>query len=164
MMATIYALCEPATGEVRYIGKANDAQARLKSHIRDSNRRNTPVYAWMRSLARAGRRPALRVLLDSERWQDDERRLIAEYRAAGARLLNVAEGGDEPACTPEVRVRNARRLVQALMANERLAFVQRAKRQLAMGLRQGTLPESAKATMRAAAARSPRLFGEWSSV
>jgi len=43
----IYALTDPSTGEVRYIGKANDPSARLKSHLMDSRRRNTPVYRWI---------------------------------------------------------------------------------------------------------------------
>jgi hypothetical protein len=47
----IYSLNDPYTYKVRYIGKAKDSQKRLKSHIRDSKRRNTPVYQWIRSLA-----------------------------------------------------------------------------------------------------------------
>ena len=46
----IYALLCPNTKDVRYIGKANDSEKRLKSHIRDSRRRNTPVYCWIKKL------------------------------------------------------------------------------------------------------------------
>jgi hypothetical protein len=47
-------LRDPATNEVRYIGKANDSMKRLKTHIRDSRRRNTPVYSWIKKLASKG--------------------------------------------------------------------------------------------------------------
>lgn len=35
-LIAIYALREPDTGEIRYIGKATDAMARFKSHMRDA--------------------------------------------------------------------------------------------------------------------------------
>lgn len=47
----IYALRDPRDGNLRYIGKANNAEKRLKSHMKDSRHRKTPVYAWFRKLA-----------------------------------------------------------------------------------------------------------------
>lgn len=107
-MAAIYGLCDPVSGELRYIGKANDPQKRLKSHMRDCRHRATPVYCWIRSL---DERPALVVLeADCLDWKEAERRWIAKARAEGVRLLNLADGGDEPGCSLEVRRRNAERL------------------------------------------------------
>lgn len=113
MVATveIYGLVDPRDGRVRYIGKANDTRKRLAGHLRDARRRSTPVYAWVRKLGALGLKPEARVLerVEGDGWKDAERRLIAEHRALGP-LLNVADGGDEPACPIEVRRANAARL------------------------------------------------------
>lgn len=105
----IYALCHPDTGEIRYIGKANCAQKRLKRHILDARRRDTPVYRWFRKLAAEGKVPTVTVLhvCDGGPWQSVEIKAIADARASGCRLLNVAEGGDEPHCSVETRKRGA---------------------------------------------------------
>ena len=105
--ASIYGLVDPRDGSIRYIGKANDPASRLKGHMRDRFRRDTPVYRWMRKVGM----PGLVVLsADCDDWRQEERRLIAEARARGDRLLNVADGGDEPYCPPEVRSNNGRRV------------------------------------------------------
>ena len=104
--AAIYELSHPVTLEVRYIGKANDPAARLKSHMRDARRRNTPLYCWVRRLRAEGLTPAMRVLEWVEDWEKAEIRHIAERRAKGERLLNLADGGDEPHCPPEQRIKN----------------------------------------------------------
>lgn len=108
----IYALKDPESGSVRYIGKANDSAKRLKSHLQDSKRRKTPVYCWIQKLEKAGKTPSVEVLLVCEKdaWPEYETRLIAEYRAAGAALLNVADGGDEPSMSAEQRRKNAQKL------------------------------------------------------
>ena len=132
MTATIYALVDPRDQSVRYIGKANDPAKRLASHMRDSTRRDTPVYRWIRKLAALGMSPTMEVIVTCsvEDWPAMERRAIATLRAAGARLLNVAEGGDEPYCSPEVRKQNAR-----VMNSSRPVYVMRAYRQLEYHLR-----------------------------
>jgi hypothetical protein len=107
-MAEIYALIDPRSGDVRYIGKANDSGKRLKSHIRDSRRRTTPVYWWIRSLAKSKLEPDVLVLSQCEDWEAEERRLIASARSRGVRLLNLADGGDQPFCPTEVLSRNAK--------------------------------------------------------
>lgn len=164
MTAEIYALCCPDTGEVRYIGKANNSAKRLKSHIRDARRRDTPVYRWVRKLGTAGKEPALRVLCVSDDWPTDERAQIAAYRASGARLLNVAEGGDEPHCSLEVRKANAHKLNARIATDPNFARVWMIKRQLADALRRGLLSETAKANMREAARRAPHIFGIWAAI
>ncbi|MDH1341897.1 GIY-YIG nuclease family protein [Ectopseudomonas oleovorans] len=109
-MVAIYALCDPGTGEIRYVGKASDPAARLKSHLRDARRRATPVYRWINKLGRSSQQPTMRVLVWTDDWRTDERRQITILRAEGCRLLNVAEGGDEPACSPAVRAANGRKV------------------------------------------------------
>lgn len=163
-MAEIYCLCEPSTGEVRYIGKANDSVARLKSHIRDMRRRDYPVYRWMRKLADKGLAPEMKVLEVTEDWKEAERRLIALSRARGDRLLNVAEGGDEPHCSAEVRRSNAKKLNQYLKDNPWVLEIRDAKRDLALALKKDYLPNELRAKMRAKAVEFPWLFGDWANI
>ena len=113
LTAEIYALSCPKTGAVRYIGKANDSAKRLKSHIRDSRRRNTPVYAWIRKLQSEGLFPTMAVLEVTDDWEEAERRLITLHRQEG-KLLNVADGGDEPYCSTEVRAGNGRKVAKLI--------------------------------------------------
>src|SRR5258708_1122020 len=47
----IYALRCPLTDEIRYIGKANNGKKRLASHLKDSRRRNTPLYSSLKKLS-----------------------------------------------------------------------------------------------------------------
>ena len=112
-LVAIYALCDPGTGEIRYVGKANDPRARLKSHLRDAKRRATPVYRWISKLGKSNQQPRIQVLAWTDDWRDEERRQIADLRAKGVRLLNVADGGDEPACSAAVRANNGRKAAKA---------------------------------------------------
>ena len=103
-VASIYALVDPDSGMIRYIGKANDPAKRLQTHARESRRLMRPVNCWVRSL---GRLPDLVVLRDNcHDWEQEERRLIASARASGYPLLNVADGGATPKATQEQRRAN----------------------------------------------------------
>lgn len=107
----IYGLYDPDTLELRYIGKANCKDARLKTHISDAKRKKSPLYSWVRKLKANGKIPAVKVLslCEAGSWQNEERRLIEQHRSTGDRLLNVADGGDEPYCSPAVRAKNGAR-------------------------------------------------------
>ena len=108
-MASIYGLYDSA-GQLRYIGKANAPEVRLRGHMRDAKRRKTPLYSWINKHGQ----PTLRVLeSDCQDWRASEKRLIAEARERGERLLNLAAGGDEPHCPTEVRAENGMRSVTA---------------------------------------------------
>lgn len=113
MTAFIYALTDPNTNEVRYLGKANNVDARFKGHLRDMDRRKTPVYSWMRKLWESAKHPKVTTIaVCGNDWQATERLLIAGFRERGARLLNLADGGDEPYCSPEVRRQNGKNSVE----------------------------------------------------
>jgi hypothetical protein len=114
----IYALIDPRSDEFRYIGKANDVMARFTSHLRDSIRRDTPVYRWVRKLAALDQEPRVCTLVRlTGDWRQVERDVISEHRAMGCRLLNVADGGDEPYCPVEVRRANALKVTAARRKN-----------------------------------------------
>lgn len=95
-MATyIYALTEPDTGEIRYIGKSIRPLGRLADHCNDPSK--THRTNWIQSLLSNGKRPGMVVLeevADGDRWQDVERAWIARGRSAGWRLTNCTSGGD----------------------------------------------------------------------
>src|SRR5690606_10935634 len=118
-MAEIYALIDPVTDEVRYIGKANDSVMRLKSHIRDAKRRDYPVYRWINKLIGNGLMPIVKVLAITDNWQEEEKRIIKHHKEIGCKLLNVAEGGDQPYCSIEQRKKNGANIVNNIK-NKRL--------------------------------------------
>jgi GIY-YIG catalytic domain len=169
MMAEIYALCCPTSGEIRYIGKANDSQKRLKSHLRDSRRRNTPVYSWMRKLQTNGLTPTIKVLEITEDWVEAERRLISEYRAKGD-LLNLADGGDEPLCSTEIRAANGRKNARLVHDNPYRRKVWELKK--AMGdilrsfIRRGEkdAENRQRARMRELAFKRPDICANWAAL
>ncbi len=164
-MAEIYALRCPDTGEVRYIGKANCSQRRYKGHMRDASRRRTPVYDWIVKLVSEDKAPVLDVIMTCVGdWRDDERRIIKEHREAGARLLNLADGGDEPFCPKEVRAANGKaNAIKRVSTPEKRRFYE-LKRNLNRMLSQGYVSAETRAKMRQAAAKNPEKFGEWANV
>lgn len=89
----IYALMDPRTSCLRYVGKAVDVERRLKVHLHEKAK--TLKNNWLKSLKAKGLKPALEVLeeVDGD-GSDAERFWIASLRAAGARLLNATDGGD----------------------------------------------------------------------
>lgn len=162
--AEIYALCCPNTGEVRYIGKANDSAKRLKSHLSDSVRRDTPLYRWIRSLHKDGKLPQIQILAKVEDWKKSEKRLIAEYRKNGARLLNVADGGDEPYCPPEVRAANGRKTAAMIHSDPSAHHIWEIKQVLGGMLKRGELSDARKERLRLAARKAPHIFGLWANI
>lgn len=169
---SIYLLTCPETGEIRYVGKANDPAARLKSHMRDARRRNTPVYCWIRSLAERGMAPNMKVfwLVPADQWEEAERRTIAACRRQGARLLNLAEGGDQPSQTHSQRAAAGRRAAKAVHSDPRRKRIWELKKQLGAYLKftkdegHHDAYERMAAKLRIVAAKNPKLFGEWAAL
>lgn len=160
---TIYALCCPKTNNIRYVGKANDIAKRLASHISDSRRRRTPVCDWIRSLAQQGLAPSIQPIevCGQENWKEREIATIAECRAAGAQLLNLAIGGDEPFCPPGIRSENGRRVAALRISTPFRKRVYEIKRGMAQAIHLGYATEETKATIRLAIQKRPDL---WASL
>ena len=164
-MIEIYALHDPRDGVVRYIGKAKDAQKRLRSHLAEK-RREYPVYLWIRELASLGLRPSLAVLVQCNdgSWKEHEREHIARERKTNPQLLNLAAGGDQPECPTSVRAANGRRNAAARVSTPRKAKIWALKRWAGSYLKSGKATDKLKAAMRYAAQKRPELFGEWAGV
>ena len=94
-MGVVYALCDPRTGEVRYVGKtARSVHARVRAHTNGVLRGgSTHKDNWLRSIDCKPRVTVLALGL-SEQLDDLERRWIAALRTEGAPLTNLTDGGE----------------------------------------------------------------------
>lgn len=95
----IYALCDPRTGAIRYIGKSWQPSRRLIYHVYHARRgtRHLPVHRWIWQILKRGLRPTLleiESVLPGADWASRERHWIENYRAVGAKLLNLTDGGE----------------------------------------------------------------------
>lgn len=91
-MAYIYALVDPRTDRVKYVGKTNCPRQRLYGHTNSKGK--TPVTVWCRALKRLGLSPTMEIIEACDDWQDAERFWIEEFRRVGLFLLNFTDGGD----------------------------------------------------------------------
>lgn len=127
----IYTLSCPITGEVRYVGKANNSKKRFKSHLFDSTRRHTPVYLWIRELHAKSLQPVMAIIetTDVENWKQREKYHISKFREDN-NLLNVAAGGNEPFCSLATRAQNGRKVAKAIHEDIRSKKLWSIKRQI----------------------------------
>lgn len=94
----IYALKEPDTGEIRYIGKSDDIKERLRLHISEAvfcKSRSHKVH-WIRKLVTGKKEPLIEILdeVPVEHWQQWEVAYIEFFREQGCNLVNGTPGGD----------------------------------------------------------------------
>lgn len=111
---SIYALIDPNTFHVRYVGKACDVNARLKAHLRDPS--DTRKARWIRSIMRTGAMPIVLILeRDPDDWKEAERRWIAHF-AAEFDLTNATAGGEglsDPSVETRAKIGAAQRALHA---------------------------------------------------
>jgi len=117
-MTYIYAMIDPRTDEVRYVGKTSKGlEYRRKGHINAAKYNdNTYLLRWLRGLLNTGEKPVMQVLeeVTEDEWRDAERKWIARGRARGWLLTNGTEGG-EGLCNPSPETR--RKLADAARGN-----------------------------------------------
>jgi len=98
----IYALRDPVSGEIRYIGKSTNPIKRLRTHIEQSHQKNTHKECWIIGLLNIGLKPDIEILeivSAFSDWEAREKWWIAEGRDLGWRLTNTTDGGDGGATT-----------------------------------------------------------------
>jgi len=92
----IYALTDPQSGEVRYIGVSFRAKDRLREHLSRARKGyRTHLYSWIRSVLTAHQQPGWCVLergIGYATWQEAEKRWIASFPRG--QLCNHTEGGE----------------------------------------------------------------------
>lgn len=95
---SIYALIDPRTGLVRYVGKSKNVDLRVRYGHLGAELKNARLHKtnWLRQLAELQLQPIVQILevTDESSWQERERYWIAHYRSIGASLTNMTEGGD----------------------------------------------------------------------
>ena len=92
----IYALRDPETKEVRYVGKADKPTFRLDQHLNDKllSDENAKIQ-WLNALKEKGLTPEVEVLetVPFDQWQERERAWIRDMREGGCNLTNTEAGG-----------------------------------------------------------------------
>ena len=94
-MVFIYALIDPFTFKVRYIGKTINLKQRLSTQLNETS--NTYRCHWIQSLKAKGKKPiqvVLQELNEDENWQAAEIKWIAIAKKYGWNLVNCTDGGD----------------------------------------------------------------------
>ena len=101
-MIYIYALVDPFTKQIRYIGKSVRPKERLTNHCNDKS--VTWRTNWIQSILAKGKRPELLILQtldDNEDWQLAESEWIKKAREMNWPLTNCTDGGDGLVNPPE---------------------------------------------------------------
>ena len=97
MRTFIYALVDPTTDLIRYVGKSNTPEKRLKLHMAEarSGVRFSHRLNWLRFLINCHQIPKLIILeeCDVERWIDREKWWIRKYKSI-TKLVNSTDGGE----------------------------------------------------------------------
>lgn len=97
----IYALLEPDTDRVMYVGQSIDVMFRYRQHCDSlSADPNFGKIEWVGELRHEGRKPKLVVLEEvktEEALDGAERRWIHHFKALGQAELNISSGGGNPA-------------------------------------------------------------------
>jgi len=89
----LYSSREPEA--IRYIGQTkNDPRRRLAAHKNYAKHKTTAVHKWLMREIEDGFDVTMRVLCNEAVLHETEVELIAQYRALGARLLNLTDGGE----------------------------------------------------------------------
>jgi hypothetical protein len=94
----IYSLSDPDTREIRYIGKANNIQYRLWSHIHEAKNdlRNMHKCNWIKTLLKEDKKPVIEIIeeVSLDCWKDAEIYWIAQFKVWGFNLINKTAGGE----------------------------------------------------------------------
>lgn len=91
----IYVLIDPENGVIRYVGKSDNVNNRLKEHIRKSNISKTHKNNWINSLKRKGLIPIVEVIdvVPISEWGFWEQYWIDLLKSWNIKLTNIALGG-----------------------------------------------------------------------
>lgn len=98
MKVIIYALIDPITCRVRYIGRTSvSMNARLAKHIHDAKyfKKKTHKEDWIRSLLKINCKPLIRKLTEIEGWEESytfEVALIEKYKERLTNYYDIGPG------------------------------------------------------------------------
>lgn len=92
----IYFLCDPRDRVVRYVGKTENPEVRLRTHVNHCYDSITKRNCWIRGLLQEGIKPEMVVFFEVPILKSHElyeRFFIAAAKTFGFNLTNMAEGG-----------------------------------------------------------------------
>jgi group I intron endonuclease len=92
----IYTLSDPITKKVRYVGKTDNLDYRLKKHINESKNKRTHKEKWVDSLITQGLTPIMDILdiVNKTEWCFYETYWISQMKTWGFDLTNGTYGGE----------------------------------------------------------------------
>lgn len=92
----IYALICPSSNEVKYIGKSNNPERRLRDHQTDFRGHEYNKAMWFRQMRNNGTKPILEIIEEVPIgiWREEEEWWISYFKYIGANLLNIQSGGN----------------------------------------------------------------------
>ena len=93
----VYCICDPATNEVRYVGRTTqELNRRASQHNSTAKRKSNHRECWLNSILCSGAIPVYYVLDEVclDNWVDAEKFWIEYLRFLGANLTNSTAGGD----------------------------------------------------------------------
>lgn len=96
-MNYIYALKDPITDEVIYIGKTKDFKKRLRDHHRIEKRIRCRLDRWKIKMHGLGLKAKMEILMvcgENDNVNEQEKLFIKLFKEKGINLLNMTEGGD----------------------------------------------------------------------
>jgi len=162
----IYSLIDPRDGSVRYIGKANNIDKRLYGHIKDCNRRKTPVSCWVKKLLGMELTPSIKEVLKvkMDKWELAERIIIEQHRRKCTNLLNLADGGNQPSQTLEQRQASGRNNAKKVHSDPLRRELWELKKRIGDSLKRGYIKDETKAKLRAMAIKYPDMFPQWVNI
>lgn len=93
MKSGIYALRDPDTDQIRYIGRSKNVYARYQGHLCRCKVTNFPSSIWIAGLLKENKKPVLELLEEHGNPIEIEEQWISWGRNQGFELLNVGCGG-----------------------------------------------------------------------
>jgi len=86
----IYALVDPKTDRIRYVGKSTSAETRYFQHISEAGRNKNKLYSWIKQLLKSDLFPKLYILekCTEEQLSEKEKYWIKYLNDNGANLFN----------------------------------------------------------------------------
>lgn len=147
----IYALKEPDTGEIRYIGQTNNPHRRLITH--STTKEKCHRGNWIRALKKSGQKPILEIVDEAPyEFRDPiEAAYVQFFREQGCNLVNgtpggdgVGSGADHPNFGKKASVETRRKLSLASSGENNPNFGKvvsvATRKNISLGTRKGMLP------------------------
>lgn len=92
----IYTLSCPKSYDVRYVGKTNNPEQRLKAHNNKARDKNTHKRNWIIKLKNEGLKPIFTIIdeVPLDNWQYWEKFYISKFKQLNCDLVNYSDGGE----------------------------------------------------------------------